>query len=208
MERYKARRDMLYKTASEVNKQLGLYYESLEPVVETYITNWTDKGYDGEALATLAGYCFKSGKRRLEDMNSLVNRLYKSGRVTKKGIIQYIEEGIAQDNFIKEIFSACNQFKNVTNTEREFLNVWKNDWNFPDDVILYAAAQAMGKPFPFSHINQLLGNYKDRSAYTVEKAKSLTPSAKPDTKAKVYNEREYTKEELDALFTDFSQDIV
>jgi hypothetical protein len=209
MEKYKQRRDMLRNIAIEVNKQLGLYYESLDPVVETYIAPWADKGYDEEALAAIAKHCFVGGKRRLEDMNNLVNKLYKSGRVTKKGITQYIEEAIAQDNFIKEIFAACNQIKNVTGSEREYLTVWKNDWNFGDDVILYAAAQTANRPFPFTNINQLLSNYKNQGAYTLDKVKELAAAPKATAKtSNTYKERDYTKEELDALFTDVAGDII
>ncbi|MDR2047677.1 MAG: DnaD domain protein [Clostridiales bacterium] len=212
IDEYESRRGRLYSLAAEINKKIGVYYESLDNVVETYTANWCELGFDGGALLTLANYCFLKGLRRLSDMDALVLKLYKMGRLTTDGINQYIDGLIKGDEFIKTLYGVLGLNKFVTQKDREIIGVWLDSWGFTEEFILFAATAAKDKTHPIAYLNQILSDYKRNSIFTEEKAKeyaAATPKktaaakAKPEKIKKDYDgQREYTKEELSALFDD------
>ena len=55
---FSEKRDSMFELAKDVSKTLGLYYQNLENVVDTYIADWTNKGYDNESLIFISNYCF------------------------------------------------------------------------------------------------------------------------------------------------------
>ena len=52
--------------ARQVVKGLGLYYEDLSKVIDTYVVKWTQMGYGDEILVQIADYCFKTRGRTLD----------------------------------------------------------------------------------------------------------------------------------------------
>ena len=59
IEEFENQKKALYDLAKDINKTLGLYYESLESVVENYVVKWLNLGYEKEVLLEIASYCFK-----------------------------------------------------------------------------------------------------------------------------------------------------
>jgi DNA replication protein DnaD len=205
---YAERRDRLYSLAAEINKKIGVYYESLDNIVETYPVNWCEMGFDDDALLTLANYCLLKGLRRLSDMDALVVKFYKMGRLTTDGINQHIDGLIKDDEFIKKLYDVCGLNKFITQKDRESASVWLDSWGFSEDIVLFAAAFAKDKTHPFAYLNQVLSDYKQNGIFTLEKAAEYSKTSKPSEPQKTvkrnFNQREYSKEELDALFDDLS----
>ncbi|MDR3263904.1 MAG: DnaD domain protein [Clostridiales bacterium] len=212
IEEYSARRDDLYSLATEINKKIGVYYESLDNVVETYTVHWAEMGFDSDVLLLLANYCFLKGLRRLSDMDALIVKLYKMGRLTKGAINQYIDGLIKDDGFIKKLYAVLDLNKFVTQNDRETVNIWLGAWGFSEDIILFAAEAAKDKTHPIAYLNQILSGYKQNGVSTLEKAKEFSQSQpqKSDKKkapkdaSKDFAQREYSKEELSALFEDLN----
>ena len=46
--------------AKDICTNLGLYFENLEPVIDTYLTDWLVKGFSDETLKILSKFCFKT----------------------------------------------------------------------------------------------------------------------------------------------------
>jgi DnaD/phage-associated family protein len=204
---YAERRDRLYALAAEINKKIGLYYESLDNIVETYTVNWCEMGFDDDALLTLANYCLLKGLRRLSDMDALVVKFYKMGRLTTDGINQYIDGLIKDDGFIKKLYDLFGLNKFVTQKDRETASVWLDSWGFSEELILFAAEFAKDKTHPFAYLNQILSDYKQNGIFTPEKAKEYSKTLKtpePKKTDRGFTQREYSKEELDALFVDLN----
>ncbi|MDR2091160.1 MAG: DnaD domain protein [Clostridiales bacterium] len=168
---YAGRRDRLYSLAAEINKKIGVYYESLDNVIETYTVNWCEMGFDDDALMTLANYCFLKGLRRLSDMDALVVKFYKMGRLTTNGINQYIDGLIKDDEFIKKLYDALNIDKLIGRADRKFVSIWLGTWGFSEEIILSAAALAKDVTHPMERINQILSDYKQNGIFTPEKVK-------------------------------------
>ncbi|MEG1528915.1 MAG: DnaD domain protein [Clostridia bacterium] len=199
---YQKHREMLYTLAIKINKIIGVYYESLDHVIEVYTIPWTTKGFDEEALLKIAHHCFVGGIRTLDGLNNVINSFFAQGLLSVASINEFIEAQLREDIKIKKVIEASGRSRNVTNTDREYYRTWSAIWGFDDDIILYAAAESTGKTYSTSYINQLLSSWKARGIKTKAEAQKAG-NAQPTTSSKPQNftEREYTKDELQSVIT-------
>ncbi len=199
---YQAHRERLKNIAVDVNKTLGVFYESFEHEIEVYIVPWIAKGFDEDALKKIAHHCFISNVRTLEGMNNVVEKFFKQGLLTSQSIDEYMRTQIELDGKIKRIIEASGRSRAVTTSDREYYRTWAITWGFTDDVILFAAKQAEGKTYPTPFINQLLSSYKANGITTVEQAQKAAPTTTPSkTREKNFDERTYSQEELQSVIT-------
>ena len=163
--------------------------------------------------ATLAGIIKSptkySPKNNIENAlhrrNIVLNAMYEQGYITAEGVDEFVSAGIKQDNKIREIIERTGSSRNVSGKDREFYRTWTSVWGFGDDVILYAAELAVGKPYPMTYMNQLLSSWKNGDAMTLEKAKSMgvkIADNKGTTHKENYIERQYTDDEIQSIFGD------
>lgn len=201
MKDYQAHRERLKELAIAVNKNLGVFYESFDHEIEIYIAPWTAKGFEDEALKKIAHHCFITHVRTLDAMNNVVNKFYAQGLLTAASIDEYLRAQIEQDGKIKRIIEQTGRSRSVTPSDREFYRIWTTLWGFDDEIIMYAAQQAVGKTYPTPYINQLLSSYKSKGVSTVDQAKRL-PEFTADAPNKAnFEEREYSQEELHSIVT-------
>lgn len=203
---YENEKENLFNLAVEINKTIGVYYENVETVVENYITPWLMRGFSKEALILVATYCFKTSIRALEGMNDIVLKFYKNGLTTVDSIAQYIDKFKQQDENIKTVLQNAKLLRNVTSLDRDFYRTWVYSWNMTQDMIEYAATLASDKGQPMQYINKILGNWYENKIKTLDDAKQnkdLFKFSTPTTSA--VHSRNYTKEELDNLFSDIEE---
>lgn len=199
---YQKRRQQLIDLAVSINKNLGVFYESLEHEIEVYVVPWTIKGFSDDALIKTAHHCFISNIRTLDGMNNIIGKFYAQGLLTAESIDEYLHAQIEQDSRIREIIEASGRTRSVTTSDREYYRTWSVTWGFGDDVILYAAEQAVNKTYPTPFINQLLSSWKSQGAQTLGEVKKLPiPSATTKRIERDYTERTYSEEELRSVIT-------
>ena len=198
---YNKYRDELEDIALTVNSEIGTSYRDLEPVIETYIVPWCNKGFNKESLKKVAHYCFISGVRGLEGLNSIINNFYSKGIISSEAIDEFVSNQVQDGEKIKKIIETSGSMRNVTPADRTFYQTWTKDWGFTDDIILYAAELSLGKQYNMSYINQMLSKWKNANITTLEDAKknntSIAQNAVPAPQIKT---REYTKEDLKGIF--------
>ncbi len=195
------RLDML-TLAKEVNRELGLFYESLDGVVENYIVKWLNLGFDAPALITLAKYCFAHSIRTLAGMDDIVAKMYKLGLVSLDALTQHISSLVEIDQKIKDILSKLGLVRLVTSYDREFYSVWTNSWNMPEDVIDYAAMLSSGKSQPMQYMNKILSSWQALGIKTLEqvKAQPVAAPSSPKNNPSAVVSHDYSKEQLNSLF--------
>lgn len=198
--------DAMYDIAKEVSKNLGLYYQTFENIVETYICDWLNKGYEKSTLIFLSNYCFKQSIRTLEGMNTIIQKFYKLGLISMQSIEQYISAILKTDEEIKQIFEKSNLVRNISNSDREFYRTWTMRWNFTHNQILEVAKLAYGKINPMSYLNKILADIFAKSINTDTDIKKYIKSVEKSstsskqTEEKSFEQRPYTHEELSAVF--------
>lgn len=198
-----------YELAKNINKTIGVYYQSVDIVVDEYVTAWQSKGYEDETLLAVAKYCFRSGIRTLNGMASVIDKLYRNGITTLNALETYLAELSYKDELIRNILVKCGLDRRVTQNDRMLFNTWTAVWKMPYDVIEYAAELSAGTNAPAAYVNRILSDYKQHGITTKEQAqnykanqaKSAATAAKVLVGGRDMERRQYTDEEINALFT-------
>ena len=186
--------------AYAINRSLSVYTEVIDPVIENYVIPWQNMGYDEETLLFLATYCFKKNRRSLEEMNEVVEKLYKNGLITLTSIAEYLKSISADDDFIKKLLLIAGLSRKPTEWDRANLKTWRS-WNFSDEMICEACAIAAGKSNPMSYVNAVLSCWKSEGIFTADKIRRTDKKANPQA----IQTRNYTKEEFDKLIDDIDE---
>lgn len=197
----------LFEIAKSVCKNIGVRYDNLSIVVDSYISNWIALGYNKETLVTLANYCFLKNIRNLEGLNTIINKFYKLGLIDIESINNYITELHLVDEKIKAILDKLGIERGVIQQDRNFYSTWINDWNITDDLMDYAISISYDKYQPMQFLNKVLAKYHTSGVKDVESAKQVeisfgtTLTKTNTTQARQAKSRNYSKEELNSLFT-------
>lgn len=205
MEDYEKNKSKLIETAININRELGLYYESVESEVNTYIIPWQNKGFESETLIKIAEFCFKNNIRTLDGMNDTVLRFNKKGLVSINSINNHVNELSMLDSKIKQILEKLNLDRRVNSFDRSFYKTWVYSFKFSDEIIDYAISQSVGKNNSMQYANALLTNWYENNLTNLSeiKQKSIKVNAdKKDFVKKSFVSRTYSEEEVNALFDD------
>ena len=202
MEMFENNKDKLYKFAKKVSKELGLYYESFDKIVENYISKWFAMGFSDDAVLLVSQYCFKSSIRTFEGMNNIIKKFYKLGLVTETSLQKYFQSILIEDEEIKQILNIFGTDRQVNSFDREFYKNWKYNWKIPEELIKEGASIASDKAQPMKYLNGILANWHENGFKTLSDIKNQIVDNKLQNKkidGKIRT-REYSKEELNALF--------
>ncbi len=211
MNEYDKEKNRLYQLAKDINKTIGVYYQSLDMIVDEYLSNWVRRGYDDQTLIAIAKYCFRSGIRTLAGLASIIDKLYKNGITTITALEQYLANISAKDEQIANILKKAGLDRRVTSNDRTLFKTWSESWLMPLDLIKFVAEKSAGTTTPTAYINRVLADYKQRGINTVAQAQQdgQKTASKPTTNApktayigqRDMERRTYTDEQLNALFT-------
>ncbi|MBR4003471.1 MAG: DnaD domain protein [Clostridia bacterium] len=210
MQEYEANKADLMTLAKEVNKCLGIYYESVENEVETYVIPWLNKGFNEQTLLQIANFCFKSNIRTLEGMDQSVQKFHKLGLVSVSSIDSHLNEVMATDNKIKTYLQKLNIDRRVNSFDRSFYRTWTYTYKFNDEIIDYALELSTNKTNGMQYANAILTEWYDKGVKTLTEAKkqSTTQEVKntPSTfERKSFVARSYSEEEVNALFDNLDE---
>ena len=203
---FSEKRDSMFELAKDVSKTLGLYYQNLENVVDTYVADWTNKGYDSDSLIFISNYCFKQSIRTLDGMNTIIQKFYKLGLISLASIEQYISSIIKNDELIKEVLDKLGLIRSVSSLDREFYKTWTNNWGFSHEQILLVAESIKDKSNPMAYLNKVIANLNEQKIFDTKSIKEHLKSVKPDgrkTSSKPndnFEKRDYSNEDLSAVF--------
>ncbi len=196
----------MFELAKNICKNLGIYYENYEPVIENYVNKWLNMGFEPEMLLSYSINCFKKGIKSLEGMHLNLEKLHKLGIVTLSAFTQYVEQNIQADNLIQQVLNSAGLIRKVNQADREFFNIWCNQWNFSVELINFVASLSVGKMQPMSYINKVLLSFKEQNIYSIEQAKqSQIPQINTRISTNNFTPRSYTREELDSVFANLDE---
>ncbi len=197
----------LYQLSKEINKELGLYYENLEIVVENYILKWINLGFDKTLLLEIARYCFKSSVRTLEGMDKTISKFYKLGIISLDAFNEYMGELVDVDNKLQTILDTLEIKRTVNYIDRENYKTWKENWKLNDTLIEYATTLSKGKDSPLKYLSRILADWHEKGIKSLEEAKNTSPIEKVDNSKnkKNFTGRSYTDNEINALFQSISE---
>ena len=210
MQEYEANKADLMTLARDINKNLGIYYESVENEVETYIIPWLSKGFNEQSLLQIANFCFKSNIRTLEGMEQSVQKFHKLGLVSVSSIDNHLTEIMATDKKIKDYLQKLNIDRRVNSFDRSFYRTWTYTYKFNDEIIDYAIDLSVGKTNGMQYANAILTGWYDKGLKTLEEIKKQAPVQEVKQKAETFERksfvaRSYSEEEVNALFDNLDE---
>ncbi len=200
IENFENEKKALYDLAKDINKSLGLYYESLENEVENYILKWLNLGYDREVLLEIGSYCFKKSIRTLEGMDKTINKFYKLGIVSMEALMQYTDNILAINKQIEKILKDLSISRNVNYIDRENYKTWTEEWKLSQELVNYGVELSKNKDNPMKYLSRVLADWHMKGINSIEEAKNNTPINSNIEKTKTLQGRSYSKEEINALF--------
>ena len=118
IENYETEKDNMTSLARQVIKGLGLYYEDLTKVIDTYIIKWVQMGYGEDILVKISDYCFKNSIRTLDAYDRVVQKLFKLGIVTLEAFNEYLNDLIAQDEKVRTLIESLGIKRYVNEFDR------------------------------------------------------------------------------------------
>lgn len=207
IENYESEKEGLYKISRQICKSLGLYYDNIEPVSSNYTQKWVLMGFSDEVLFSIANYCFKSTIRTLDGMDEIINKFFKLGIVTSDALNQYFENILKTDSNIKQILDSLGLLRNVNKFDRDFYKTWTQEWQMSTELITHAIKQSKDKYNPMQYLNKLLSLWHSNNVQTIEQANNhvLSSPATASTPARNYQNRDYSKTDLNALFDNLEE---
>ena len=203
---FSEKRDSMFELAKNVSKNLGLYYQNLENVVDTYVADWTNKGYEFDTLVFISNYCFKQSIRTLDGMNTIIQKFFKLGLISIESIDQYINAIIKNDELISTILEKIGLVRSVSSLDREFYKTWTNNWGFSHEQILLASATTKDKSSPMPYLNRILATLHEEGLTETDAIKERLKAVKPDGRKTTskpkdnFEKRTLTNQELSAVF--------
>ena len=203
IESYETQKQTMLDLAKQVVKGLGLFYEDLTKVVDTYIIKWVQMGYNQEVLLKIADYCFKNSIRTLEAYDKIVQKLFKLGVVTIEAFNEYLNDLLSRDNKVKQLLEKLCIKRYVNEYDRNFYRTWTENWGFSEDIINYAVTLSFGKSNAMQYMNTILANWKAKGVNTVDQARLNSPSNQTVTEEKKSDK--YTKEQLNSFFSNLEE---
>ncbi len=204
---YTENKQMLFDLAKDVTKKLGVYYQSLDVVVDEYINKWVQLGFDADTITLLARYCFRNNVRTLSGLDNTVEKFYKMGLCSQESIDQYMQTVVANDKTIKNLLEKAGLLRNVTASDRKLYKTWTESWLMPTELIEFAVEKSVAASNPLQYANKVLATYKEQGISTVAQAQTTATVALPSAttqsaKKHSFEQHEYTDDEINALFTD------
>lgn len=200
IEDFEKEKSNLYSLAREINKTIGVYYESLDGEVENYILKWLNLGFDEAVLLDIAFYSFKKSIRTLEGMDKIVLKFHKLGILSSNALKEYIEGVVKEDDKIKKIIETLGLSRNVNYIDRENYKTWSENWKMSEELISHAASLAKGKQNPMKYLSRVLSDWQEKGIKTVEEAKKTSPLTENTAPKENFTGRSYSREELNAFF--------
>lgn len=204
---YFVSREKMFTLAKNVVKNLGLYYSDLTEVIDTYISNWLQLGFEEDAILKLSRFAFKSSIRTLESFDNQVNNMFKLGLLTSASIDNYMANIVKNDSVICQILEKLGIDRKVNSMDRTFYKTWIYDWGMTTELIDFAVSNSVGRYMPMQYVNKILSEYHINKITSVEDAKKYKPmtTANALSTGKEVKKTEYSKQELDSLFDDIQE---
>lgn len=212
IDEYLAQNEEMLSLAKVVVKNLGLWYDNLENVVDTYIHSWLSMGFEKDAIISLSNYAFRSNVRTLDGLNNNINNMYKLGLLTVASLDNYMQDIVKNDGVIGNILKELGIERGVIALDRNMYKSWLYDWHLSQELIDYAVELSKGKYMAMQYLNRMLSEYHSNKIASLDDAKKYklsfgagSSSTKSVSTTKTAKKREYSKKELDSLFDNLEE---
>lgn len=163
---YLLQRNALADSVFAIARKLAVKIQNPRAYIDEYVKKWQERGYDDDALLTVASLCFKIGYG-FPEMDALLDSLFTQGIVDGESVKQYCAAREKQLKLLQSVQRICGVIKK-TPSALDTAATWQS-WNFSDEMILEAARRSAGAAAPLPYMNKLLSEWKRLGIYSPER---------------------------------------
>ncbi len=166
IESYLNERETLANLTFRLGRKLGVKVQNPAPYIDEYTEKWYNCGFEENSLLDLALFCLKTDRGSFEELNALVQQLFKEGIISPEGVKAYLKEKNAELKLFAKIQEICGGVrKNASNLA--LVKTWK-EWSFKDEMILEAARRSSTSANPIPYMNKILSEWKQTNVFDIQ----------------------------------------
>ena len=162
---YLADREMLANLTFRIGRKLGVKIPNPAPYIDEYTEKWYTCGFEESSLLDVALFCMKTSRGDFASMNTLLEKLFADGVVTKEGVKEFLKEKNDELKLFTKIQEICGTMKK-TAVNLCLIKTWR-DWKFSDEMILEAAKRSATSANPIPYMNKILSDWKQGGVYAL-----------------------------------------
>jgi len=162
---YLADREMLANLTFRIGRKLGVKIPNPAPYIDEYTEKWYTCGFEESSLLDVALFCMKTSRGDFASMNTLLEKLFADGVVTKEGVKEFLKEKNDELKLFTKIQEICGTMKK-TAVNLSLIKTWR-DWKFSDEMILEAAKRSATSANPIPYMNKILSDWKQGGVYAL-----------------------------------------
>lgn len=166
IENYLEEREVLANLTFRIARKLGAKVSNPAIYIEEYTEKWCTYGFEDASLLELALFCLKTERGSFDCMDSIIEKLFADGIVSKESVKAFLKEKNDELKLFAKIQEICGVLrKSATNTS--LIRTWR-DWNFNDEMILEAAKRSATSASPIPYMNKILSDWKRQEIFEVK----------------------------------------
>lgn len=163
---YLNERNALCNMTFKIARSLGVKVSSPLAYVNEYVSKWYARGYEENALSSLAQFCVKTERNTFSGLDELLEKLYTQGVVSDESVQDYLKNMQKDLKLLTKIQSYCGIVRK-TEANLNMLVAWRG-WNFDDAMITEAAKRAANTAHPLAYMNKILSDWKRENVFSIE----------------------------------------
>lgn len=199
---------------------LGRYGAPTQEDVRS-VEGWLEMGFEHAVVVRAAAGVHAKGSTSMEAVEHRLAQWHEMGLHTSDALEAYLETVRADNRALAPVFAACTLDRRIVRADREMLHRWRDAWKLPDKLWVLAAQYARGSRSPMQVIDKILSSWfaqgirdeADAQREHAAHAGEVRPAAAAAGTRPVrevaqhrYEQRSYSREEDEALFTDLFAD--
>lgn len=212
--------------ARELLAQLGRRSVSPTPHDVEVISLWQTQGFEWEAILLAAQVAHHNGGNSLDSVGQRLDAWKQKGLYTRAAAEDYLRAVQRDNRQLMQLYEAAGIEGRPSAADRQLLHRWQDQLGMPQDVLLLAAGYAVGAKSPMPFIDRIVQSWNAAGIHDAARAKAehdrrgvpspvpgaqataTAPAARPvkEVAKHRYAQRQYSEEELDALFFDIMKD--
>lgn len=182
------------------------WYTDISVIFDKYM-------FSEEVMIALFHYCHEKKALNRNYVYAVAESWYKGGVKSFEELENYLEKIDKIRNIEQKISKALRLNRNITEYEEKYIKKWIIDYKYDFDIIEEALKKTINKSNPtISYTNGILNNWFEKGYKTLEDVqkenkdyeksfdKKSTTVKKKQLKYKNYEQRDYTKDDLDAYY--------
>ena len=189
IEGYLTERETLTSLTFRIARKLGVKVSNPAAYVDEYVEKWFTYGFEDSSLLDIALFCLKTERGSFDSMNTIVERLFENGVVSKESVKAFLKQKNDELKLFDKIREFCGTIrKSATNVS--LIRTWR-DWKFSDEMILEAAKRSATSANPVPYMNKILSDWKQAEIFEIKNIPDSAPSSATSS-------RSYTNPSIDA----------